>query len=110
MPYRELATVIRHNMDIKIILFDNAGYGMLQRTQDTYMGSRYEGSDVASGLAFPDFKKVFDAYEFDTVVIDNDDTCGDKLKTAFQMRGPGCVIVKVSIDEKYETFLPKDVV
>lgn len=110
MNIQELATVIRHNMDIKIILFDNAGYGMLQRTQDTYMGSRYEGSDVASGLAFPDFKKVFDAYEFDTVVIDNDDTCGDKLRTAFQMRGPGCVIVKVSIDEKYETFLPKDVV
>lgn len=110
MNIQELATVIRHNMDIKIILFDNAGYGMLQRTQDTYMGSRYEGSDVASGLAFPDFKKVFDAYEFDTVVIDNNDTCGDKLRTAFQMRGPACVIVKVSIDEKYETFLPKDVV
>lgn len=110
MNIQELATVIRHNMDIKIILFDNAGYGMVQRTQDTYMCSRYEGTDVASGLAFPDFKKVFDAYGFNTVVVDDDDKCGDKLKAAFDMRGPGCIIVKVSINENYETFHAEDVV
>ena len=109
MNLQELATVIRHNLDIKIILFDNAGYGMVQRTQDTYMGSRYEGTDVASGLAFPDFEKLFNVYGFDVTVIDSDTECEDKLIHAFKRKGPGCIIVKVSLNESYETFQKEDI-
>lgn len=109
MNLQELATVIRHNLDIKIILFDNSGYGMVQRTQDTYMGSRYEGTDVASGLAFPAFEELFKVYGFDVTVIDSDDDCKTKLIDSFRHEGPGCIIVKVSLNENYKIFYEKDV-
>lgn len=109
MNIQELATIIRHNMDIKIILFDNGGYGMVQRTQDTYMGSRYEATDVRSGLAFPDFEKLFIAYGFKVYVINNNDDCIPKLKLALNETGPGCVIVKVLISEDYESFHAEDI-
>ena len=104
MNIQELATLVRHNLDLKILLFDNAGYGMVQRTQDTYMNSRYEGTDIPSGLAFPDFEKVFKAYGIDVTVIEN--CCGvvDKLRDAFSKKGPGCVIVRVSLHEGYQSF------
>lgn len=108
MNLQELATVVRHNLDIKIIVFDNAGYGMVQRTQDTYMGSRYQGTDVFSGLAFPDFEKLFTVYGFDVTVVDNDD-CKAMLNDAFSRKGPGCILVKVSLNEDYETFHAEDI-
>lgn len=108
MNMQELATVIRHNLDIKIVLFDNAGYGMVQRTQDTYMGSRYHGTDVDSGLAFPDFVGLFSVYGFDVTVVDSDD-CEDLIRSAFSKKGPGCIIVKISLNEDYETFHASDI-
>lgn len=104
MNLQELATVARHNLDLKIILFDNAGYGMVQRTQDTYLNGRYEGTDVPSGLAFPDFEKLFEVYGFSVVVIESDTECHKKLMNALEINGPGCIIVKVSLNEGYETF------
>ncbi len=101
--------MVRHNLDIKVVLFDNAGYGMIQRTQDTYLKSRYEGTDVSSGLAFPDFYKVFISYGFDTIVIDKNENIQDALRDMFSRTGPGCIIVKVSIDEGFETFSKDDI-
>ena len=109
MNLQELATIIRHNLDIKIILFDNAGYGMIQRTQDTYMGSRYEGSNVASGLAFPDFEKLFGVYGFHVTVIESETNYESQIISAFRQIGPGCIIVKVSMDESFETFNREDI-
>lgn len=104
MNLQELATVIRHNLDLKVILFDNSGYGMVQRTQDSYMGSRYEGTDVDSGLAFPDFADLFKVYGFDVTVIDDNNNITEKLEKSFNKKGPGCVIVKVALSEGYLTF------
>ncbi len=109
MNLQELATVIRHNLDIKIILFDNSGYGMIKRTQDTYMESRYEGTDLSSGLAFPDFEKLFEVYGFKVTVIDDDINCKSKLENALSKEGPCSIIVKVSLNENYETFHGKDI-
>lgn len=104
MNLQELATVIRHNLDLKVILFDNSGYGMVQRTQDSYMGSRYEGTDVKSGLAFPNFEDLFKVYGFDVCVIDNNENIKEKLDALFEKKGPGCVIVRVALSEGYLTF------
>jgi acetolactate synthase-1/2/3 large subunit len=66
---QELATVIRHELPIKIFLFNNHGYSMIRQTQDQWFCSRYEASSAESGLAFPDFIKVAKAYGYKTVDI-----------------------------------------
>lgn len=97
MNMQELATVMRHELDITLILFDNQGYGMIQRTQDMWFQSRYEGSDVEHGLAFPDFHKIIEDYGFSTVLIENNDTVETSLNELFCHSGPVCCIVKVPI-------------
>lgn len=66
---QELATIVRHNLPIKIFLFNNHGYSMIRQTQDQWFHSRYEASTIESGLAFPDFVKVAKAYGYKTVTI-----------------------------------------
>jgi acetolactate synthase-1/2/3 large subunit len=67
MNIQELATVLRHNLPIKIFLLNNHGYSMIQQTQDQWLGSRYLASSVEGGLAFPDFVALAQAYGFRTV-------------------------------------------
>jgi len=69
MNIHELATAVRHDLPIKIFLFNNHGYSMIRQTQDQWFQSRYEASTVESGLAFPNFIKVAKAYGFKTVNI-----------------------------------------
>ncbi|MFQ5760572.1 MAG: thiamine pyrophosphate-dependent enzyme [Acidiferrobacterales bacterium] len=66
MNIQELATVIRYDLPIKIFIVNNHGYGMIQQTQDQWLGSRYLASSIEGGLAEPDLVIVAKAYGFMT--------------------------------------------
>ena len=57
----ELATIAKHSLNIKIILFNNRGHAMCRQTQKQWLGGVYHGTS-AKDLATPDFVKVADAY------------------------------------------------
>jgi acetolactate synthase-1/2/3 large subunit len=59
---QELATIVRYNLPIKIFVFNNHGYGIIQQTQDDWLEGRYEASTPDSGLADPDYVKIAMAY------------------------------------------------
>jgi acetolactate synthase-1/2/3 large subunit len=88
MNIQELATVMRHRLPIKIFLFNNHGYSMIQQTQDQWLGSRYEASTVEGGLAFPDFVAVAKAYGFPTLTIRDSSEVDEKVRQAFAADGP----------------------
>lgn len=58
MNIQELATIVTHNLNIKIICFDNNGYSMIQQTQDQWLGSEYVASSETGGLGFPNLLDV----------------------------------------------------
>ena len=70
MNVQELATVVRHNLPIKIFLINNEGHSMIQQTQDQWLNSEYLASSVDGGLAFPHFDRVAEAFGLKTVRID----------------------------------------
>lgn len=86
MNIQELATVIQHRLPIKIVLINNHGYSMIQQTQDQWFEGRHEASSVPSGLAFPDWVKVAEAYGFKTVTIDRRDHLRERLREALRSR------------------------
>ena len=98
MNIQELATVVRHKLNITVFLFENDGYGMIQRTQDMWFDSIYEGSDVESGLAFPDFEKIFMTYGFKTFVVDKNEAIRQTLNKILRLQGPVCVVIKVPLE------------
>ena len=62
MTSYELATVMHHNIPIKIFIMNNQGYSMIQQTQDQWLDSNYHASSEEGGLSFPNYKKLASAY------------------------------------------------
>lgn len=58
----ELATVARHKLPIKIILFNNRGHAMCRQTQRQWLKGIYPSTSYEGGLACPDFSAIARAY------------------------------------------------
>lgn len=99
MNIHELATVIRHNLPIKIFLINNGGYSMIQQTQEQWLSSRYEASSGEGGLALPDFIRVANAYGFPTLEINHNSEIRDRICQVLRMEGP--VFCNVRIDSRH---------
>jgi len=88
MNIQELITAVKHNLPVKIFLFNNHGYGMIRQTQDQWFCSQYEASTVESGLAFPDFLKVARAYGYKTVNISRAKDMRKGIRETLLSKGP----------------------
>lgn len=71
MNLQELQTVVHHDLPIKIIIFNNDGYLMIKNSQKSLFDGRYTCSDKKSGVTCPDYKKVGDAFGFETYQLYN---------------------------------------
>lgn len=100
MNIQELATVIRHQLPIKVLLINNNGYSMIGQTQDQWLNSKYEASDVEHGLAFPDFEKLAEVYGFRTVGIHHNKDMLDKLREVVSGQDPSFCNIAISFDRK----------
>ncbi|MEW5984296.1 MAG: thiamine pyrophosphate-binding protein [Acidobacteriota bacterium] len=88
MNIQELATIVRHRLPIRIFLINNHGYGMVQQTQEQWLGGRYEATTVENGLAFPDFVKVARAYGIPTVTLKRNADAADRIGRVYASSGP----------------------
>ena len=57
---QELQTVKFYNLNVKIIILNNDGYGMIKQFQDSYCEHRYEAT--GKGYSCPDFEQIAKAY------------------------------------------------
>lgn len=99
MNIQELATLIRHDLPIKIFLINNSGYNMIQQTQDQWLNSRYDASSLEGGLAFPDFIKVAKAYGFKTNSISKNANMITRIREALDC--PGSFFCNVVVNDKH---------
>lgn len=89
MNLQELQTVKEYNLDIKVVIFNNNGLGMIRQFQDAYMGSRYAAT--AEGPGKPKFDLIAQAFDFDYKVVHTlEDITPDLLK-------PGRRIIEIKI-------------
>ncbi|USG60290.1 thiamine pyrophosphate-binding protein [Sneathiella marina] len=92
----ELATVVKHNMKIKIFLFNNHGHGIQKQTLETWLDANYVGVHEPSGLAFTDFPSVAVSMGLKTFTLDNKDRLQDDLEEVFAVEGPVFVNVEIN--------------
>lgn len=62
MNLQELATIRHNNLPIRAVVFSNGGYNALRRTWKRYFDGISAGCDAASGISFPSFAKVAEAF------------------------------------------------
>ncbi len=64
MNLQELQTIVQYNLPINVVIFSNDGYGAIRQTCKNFFGGKYIGCTPDTGISFPDFSKIADAYGF----------------------------------------------
>lgn len=95
---QDLQTVKHHQLPIKIFVLNNGGYLSIRSTQKNFFG-RLTGESPASGVSFPDYVKVANAYGIPSIRIDRVSDM-DKVGAALESKGP--VLIEVMLDPQQE--------
>lgn len=62
MNIQELQTIVHNNLPVKFIIFNNNGYQAIVQTQKNFFGGFLSGCTCESGISFPSFEKITNAY------------------------------------------------
>ena len=104
MNIQELATVMHHKLPIKIFIFNNGGYLTIKQTQELGFNNRIMGSNKETGLSFPNYKKIAEAYKIRYFKIDNHIQLKKSLHSILSYAGP--VICELVMDNEQQQ-IPK---
>jgi len=107
MNIQELATIARYNLNIKVFVVHNSGYGIIRQTQDTWLDGRHAGSSREGGLGRGDFSDIAEGYDLGTITMAS---YGQPTAEAFSFvrrNGPMVVTVLVSPEARISPKLGK---
>jgi acetolactate synthase-1/2/3 large subunit len=79
---QELQTIVHYKLPIKILLFNNGGYGANIITQGLYFNNKY-GCDAESNLSFPDNEKIAYCYGIKYISVKNNNEFEEKIEEFF---------------------------
>lgn len=104
MNLQELATVRQNNLNLKLFILNNNGYLSIRQTQRNLFKPPFIGIDRESGVGFPDFEKIADAFGLPYYKILQENECENQLKQVMDSDGP--CICEVVVDPA-QNFAPK---
>ncbi|MCE2692999.1 MAG: thiamine pyrophosphate-binding protein [Verrucomicrobiaceae bacterium] len=96
---QELAMLKVNNLPIKIFLFDNLGYGSIRATQRKFFSGAYVGCDTQTGLGFPDWIKLFAAYDIPARYLRPDEITVANLSELMQGEEPEAWIISIDPEQ-----------
>lgn len=100
MCLSELATIRRNNLPIKIFIFDNQCHGIQKQTMDTWLQSQYSAADVKTGLYFPDYQKIAEAFDLPFKSIKSQNEMKDVINKVLSSPGPFFCNIEIIEDQK----------
>jgi acetolactate synthase I/II/III large subunit len=93
---QELATIKRHNLNIKIIVLDNKGHGIIQGTQDQWLGGSHIASTIKGGLPDLNLEAILSAYGIQTYKLNNHNEIDQTIGAFLHNEGPASLVVKLN--------------
>jgi len=85
MTMNEFATIIRHELPVKILLIDNRNLGMVRQWQQLFYEKRYSATDLYDN---PDFVAVAKAYGIEAMAVDNAGDLRPAIETLLHSERP----------------------
>lgn len=98
---QELQTIVHHRLPIKVIILNNEGYLSMRMTQTNFFKGNYVGEGPRSGVSFPDFVKVGEAFGLPSTRIERHDY-HDALTAFLEAGGYGLAEIIVDPDQVFE--------
>ena len=90
---QELATAVRHNINLVAVVFNDGAYGNVQRIQKLSYGNRM----IASDLTNPDFCKLAESFGVAALKAASPEQLQDRIEEAFKMDAP--VLIEAPVGE-----------
>jgi acetolactate synthase-1/2/3 large subunit len=100
MNIQELATAAELDVNVKVVLMDNASLGLVTQQQTLFYGERVFASKYPSG---PDFVRIAEGFGWRTLALDRADDPLAALREALTARGPMLIHARI---EEGEQVLP----
>ena len=101
---QELATVDVQKLNLKIFIFANEGYASIRMTQRNYFDGAYLGCDTRTGLGFPDWQLLAQAFGIPSLVLSDEVIFGDEFVASWNSVSPYLYVVPVHPEQ---SFFPK---
>lgn len=98
---QELGTLALLGWPVKIFLLDNDGYASIRTTQRNYFNGAYLGCDSATGLGFPDWHLLAQAFGIPSVAVGPQGLDDPGVIALLDAPGPGIFVVAVDPEQTY---------
>ena len=96
MTIQEMATVMHHRLPVKLFVLNNGGYLTIKQTQELGFDGRLMGINEESGLSFPDFMTIAEAYRFKGVRLKSHQDLKKQIEEVMNHEGP--VLCEIMMD------------
>jgi len=90
-----------NKLNLKIFLFCNEGYASIRMTQKNYFDGSYVGCDVSSGLSFPDWPKLAEAYRIPFYRLNEGWDLNPEFLKVWNNTSPALFLVPLHPDQTY---------
>tara|TARA_B110000977_G_scaffold135974_1_gene172914 strand:- start:2883 stop:4691 length:1809 start_codon:yes stop_codon:yes gene_type:complete len=104
MNLQELQTIVHGQLPIKIFLLNNSGYVSIFQTHRNFFAGVEVGAGPKSGVSFPSFEKISDAFGLAYTSTDNHQSMAAAIAQTLAVDGPA--LCEIMIDEDVQ-FSPK---
>ncbi len=108
MNIQELQTIIHNKLPIKIFVFNNNGYSSIKNTQNNFFNGFKVGSEINSGVSFPNMQAIAKAYGFKTFIIKNQENLKNNIENILKEKSFICEVI-IDPNEKMEPKLSSQI-
>lgn len=104
MNLQELQTISYKKLPIKVVVFENKGYGAIKQTCKNFFNGLEFGCSPSSGVSLPDFRKIANAFGYQYECCSSKSEIANKLCWLKETKGLCLLEVKQQLDD---SVLPK---
>lgn len=98
---QEMGTVVRNNLNLKLFLIDNGGYGTIKNSQRASFDGNFIGCDSESGLLLPKWETFFLSFGIHATVLTPDNKFTSDFEEKMKSNTPQVFIVKIDPNQEF---------
>ena len=102
MNIQELATVAYNKLNLKLFILNNNGYLSIRQTQRNLFKPPFIGIDRESGVGFPDFGRLAEAFGLPYYRLEDPAAAARTVREVLDSDGPCVCEVVVDPDQNFE--------
>lgn len=101
MNLQELQTIVGLRLPVKVFLLNNSGYHSIRQTQQNFFAGRIVGCGTDSGLSFPDFARVANAFGMPYQRCERHEDLATTVSATLAATGPALCEIMLDLQQQF---------